>query len=109
MESPLGKSTIASVAGIGAPLLALGLVVVVAVVTSRVTGSALFFESFCGVILTAMLWVLPSGPFRTGDWTAPATPAAVTATATAMATALVRRLRMGIRSSFGLGEAPTLL
>ena len=75
MERPLGKSTIASTAGIGAPLLALGLVVVVAVVTSSVTGSAFFFESFCGVILTAMLWVLPSGALRTGDWTAPAAPA----------------------------------
>ena len=56
----------------GRSLLAAGLVVVVAVVTSSVTGSAVFFESFCGVSLTAMLWVLPSGAFNTGDCAAAA-------------------------------------
>ena len=66
---------IASTAGTGAPLLVSGLVVVVAVVTLSVTGSAIFFESFVRRDETPMLWVLPSAPWRTGDWTAPATAA----------------------------------
>ena len=76
----------------------------VAVVTSSVTGSAVFFESFFGVKLTAMLWVLPSGAVSTGDWAAPATATTTTAAPTAMATARVRRLRIGIPLLFDLAK-----
>ena len=100
MEAPLGKSTIASTAGIGAPLLALGWWSSSSVVTSSVTGSAFFFESFCGVILTAMLWVLPSGPLSDGARTAPANSGGGDGHSHRDGDELVRRLRMGIRSYF---------
>src|SRR5262249_18450742 len=85
----------ARTAGIGAPSLALGVGVLVAVVTSSVTGAALVFESVCGRYLTAMLCVLPSGACRTGDCAAPALQTATAAVQAAAATAMVRRLGMG--------------
>ena len=86
----LSKSTTTRVAGLGTPV---GLLVVTLVVTSRLAGVRVVFESLFGAILTSIDCEFPSVPVTGGPATATEAMSAASA-ATAMPTIRVGRLRI---------------